>query len=68
MYYFSHVANEENYLKDFFHHPDILNHPALPIIARQGRDFIAGKGKSLARQFLYRQDESSSQMGVSIYF
>ena len=58
--------DENHHIDDFFNHPDIVNHPALPILARQGRDFISGRGKSLARQFLNRQDTGFSQFLVSV--
>lgn len=62
----SHGADEGHHIDDFLNHPDILKHPALPILARQGRDFINGRGKSLARQFYNRQDETGlGDMGVS---
>ena len=64
--FYSHSADEGHHIDDFFNHPDIVNHPALPILARQGRDFISGRGKSFARQFLNRQDQGLSQMGVSV--
>ena len=50
------------YVNDFVNHPDVVNHPAFPILARRGLDFY----NSFARQGLARQSEVGAFSSLAV--